>query len=80
MFGHVRFAEQTVANMTEAERGRLAAFASGISDYYAAHPEDTPPWWRHPAVTPEMVDAFGRMFLYNWSNRRGDGRPAPGWR
>ena len=67
MFGHVRFAEQTVANMTEAERGRLAAFASGISDYYAAHPEDTPPWWRHPAVTPEMVDAFGRMFLYNWS-------------
>ncbi len=67
MFGHVRFAEQTVANMTAAERTRLTAFANGISDYYAAHPDDVPPWWRHPAVTPAMIDAFGRMFLYNWS-------------
>ncbi len=67
MFGHVRFAEQTVANMTDAERTRLTAFANGISDYYAIHPDEVPPWWRHPAVTPAMIDAFGRMFLYNWS-------------
>jgi len=67
MFGHVRFAGQAVANMSEAERGRLTAFANGISDYYAANPQDLPPWWRHPAVTPEMVDAFSRMFLYNWT-------------
>ncbi len=67
MFGHMRNASISVANMTETERGRLAAFANGISDYYQAHPEDVPPWWNHPAVSPEMIDAFGRMFLYNWS-------------
>ena len=67
MFGHMRNASISVANMTETERGRLTAFANGISDFYLAHPEDVPPWWNHPAVTPEMIDAFGRMFLYNWS-------------
>ena len=67
MFGHMRNASISVAEMTETERGRLAAFANGISDFYQAHPEDVPPWWNHPAVTPEMIDAFGRMFLYNWS-------------
>ncbi len=67
MFGHMRNASISVADMTETERGRLDAFANGISDYYQAHPEDVPPWWNHPAVTPEMIDAFGRMFLYNWS-------------
>ena len=67
MFGHMRNASISVANMTETERGRLTAFANGISDFYQAHPEDVPPWWNHPAVTPEMIDAFGRMFLYNWS-------------
>lgn len=67
MFGHMRNASLSVANMTETERGRMDAFANGISDYYQAHPEDVPPWWNHPAVTPEMIDAFGRMFLYNWS-------------
>lgn len=67
MFGHMRNASLSVANMTETERGRMDAFANGISDFYQAHPEDVPPWWNHPAVTPEMIDAFGRMFLYNWS-------------
>ena len=67
MFGHMRNAALSVADMTETERNRLIAFANGITDFYQAHPEDVPPWWNHPAVTPEMIDAFGRMFLYNWS-------------
>ena len=67
MFGHMRNAALSVADMTETERNRLIAFANGITDFYRAHPEDVPPWWKHPEVTPEMIDAFGRMFLYNWS-------------
>ena len=67
MFGHMRNAALSVADMTETERNRLIAFANGITDFYQAHPEDVPPWWNHPAITPEMIDAFGRMFLYNWS-------------
>ncbi|HEY5645292.1 MAG TPA: penicillin acylase family protein, partial [Pseudomonadales bacterium] len=67
LFGHVRNAQASMAAVTDAERRRIAAFANGITDYYAAHPEDVPSWWQHPAVTVEMIDAFGRMFLYNWS-------------
>ncbi len=67
MFGHLRNATASVAAMNEQERVRITAFANGISDFYAAHPEDVPDWWGHGSVTPEMVDAFGRMFLYNWS-------------
>lgn len=67
MFGHMRNAALSVADMTETERNRLIAFANGITDFYRAHPEDVPPWWNHTEVTPEMIDAFGRMFLYNWS-------------
>lgn len=67
MFGHMRNAELSVAGMAETERIRLIAFANGITDFYRANPDDVPPWWNHPAVTPEMIDAFGRMFLYNWS-------------
>ena len=67
MFGHMRNATRSVANMSESELRRVRAFANGITDYYKAHPEDVPEWWRHEAVTPAMIDAFGRMFLYNWS-------------
>ena len=77
MFGHMRNAAISVADMTETERNRLIAFANGITDFYQAHPEDVPPWWNHPAITPEMIDAFGRMFLYNWSIDEGLGRFAP---
>ena len=67
MFGHMRNATRSVANMSESELRRVRAFANGITDYYKAHPEDVPEWWRHEAITPAMIDAFGRMFLYNWS-------------
>ena len=67
MFGHLRNATASIANMSEQERARITAFANGISDFYAANADDVPAWWGHGPVTPEMVDAFGRMFLYNWS-------------
>ncbi len=67
MFGHMRNAAVAVADMSDLERRRIRAFANGITDFYAAHPEDVPAWWTHGVVTPEMIDAFGRMFLYNWS-------------
>jgi len=67
MFGHMRNAAASVARMSGIERRRISAFANGITDFYAAHPEDVPDWWGEASITPEMVDAFGRMFLYNWS-------------
>ena len=67
MFGHMRNATRSVANVSESELRRVRACANGITDYYKAHPEDVPEWWRHEAITPAMIDAFGRMFLYNWS-------------
>ena len=67
MFGHMRNAQASVANMGKAERKRITAFANGITDYYKANAQDVPPFWRHETVSPEMIDAFGRMFLYNWS-------------
>lgn len=67
MFGHMRNAQRSVASMSESERRRVTAFANGITDFYRAHPEDVPDWWDYEAVTPAMVDAFSRMFLYSWS-------------
>ncbi len=67
MFGHMRNAQASTAAMSADERRRITAFANGITDFYAANPQDVPEFWRHEAITPQMIDAFGRMFLYNWS-------------
>ncbi len=67
MFGHMRNAQAALETMNETEVRRITAFANGISDFYKANPEDVPAFWQHDGVTPQMIDAFGRMFLYNWS-------------
>jgi acyl-homoserine lactone acylase PvdQ len=67
MFGHMRNAIAAVDGMSDAERKRMTAFANGISDYYDKHPDQVPDFWQDERVTPAMIDAFGRMFLYNWS-------------
>lgn len=67
MFGHMRNATLSLAAMSDGERKRITAFANGVADFYAEYPADVPDWWQHDTVTAEMIDAFGRMFLYNWS-------------
>ncbi len=48
-------------------RGHVQAFARGVNDWYAAHPEDVPEWWGDRKVDEFMIVAFGRLFLYSWS-------------
>jgi len=67
MFDHHGMAQRQWPDTAAHIRQRLEAFASGVNAFYAAHPEDVPPWWGERQVTPQMVGAFGRMFLYNWS-------------
>ncbi len=67
MFDHYGIAGRQWPTMPERIQARLQAFADGINAFYDAHPEDVPEWWGKRQVTPQMVAAFGRMFLYNWS-------------
>ena len=67
MFDHIGIAERQWPEVSEQIRRRLTAFADGINAFYAAHPDELPAWWGERPVTPQMVAAFGRMFLYNWS-------------
>ncbi|MDH5736947.1 MAG: penicillin acylase family protein [Gammaproteobacteria bacterium] len=67
MFDHHGNAKKYLASLPPEKRARLEAFAAGITRYYQDHPEAVPVWWQYPSVTPAMVDAFGRLFLYNWS-------------
>ncbi|MFK7914801.1 MAG: penicillin acylase family protein [Pseudomonadales bacterium] len=67
MFDHMGNARRFLAQQSDAEKAALVAFTNGINRYYADHPEDLPAWWGARPVTPEMIEAFGRFFLYNWS-------------
>jgi acyl-homoserine-lactone acylase len=67
MFDHHGIAERQWPQTPASIRARLAAFADGINAFYREHPEDVPEWWGERVVTPQMVAAFGRMFLYNWA-------------
>ena len=67
MFDHIGMARTFVVQASPRTRARLTAFADGINAWYAAHPEDVPEWWGSRQVDAAMVDAFGRLFLYNWS-------------
>ncbi|MCZ6657090.1 MAG: penicillin acylase family protein [Gammaproteobacteria bacterium] len=67
MFNHFGNSQAAWQDMREVSRARIQAFADGINAFYTAHPQDVPAWWQHDAVAGPMIDAFGRMFLYNWS-------------
>ncbi|MEQ8857105.1 MAG: penicillin acylase family protein [Pseudomonadales bacterium] len=67
MFDHYGIAQRQWPDTPEPIRARLEAFADGINAFYAEHPADRPSWWGERAVSAQMVAAFGRMFLYNWS-------------
>jgi len=67
MFDHYGNANRAWDNATPEMKARISAFVAGINAWYAQHPEDVPRWWQHERVEPAMADAFGRMFLNNWS-------------
>lgn len=67
MFDHYGNARHFLNNLAESDRRSIEAFAAGINRYYSEHPQSVPEWWQYSSVTPTMVDAFGRLFLYNWS-------------
>lgn len=67
MFDHYGIAQRQWADVPARIQQRLQAFVDGVNHFYAAHPEDVPAWWGERDVTPQMISAFSRMFLYNWS-------------
>jgi acyl-homoserine-lactone acylase len=67
LWDHYGTAERRYRELRPELRAHLEAFAAGINDWYAAHPEDVPEWWRGRQVDPYMVIAFTRLFVYNWS-------------
>ena len=67
LFDHLGVAQRHVRTLSNFELAPIRAFAAGVNAFYADHPQDRPAWWGERQVTPAMVDAFGRLFLYNWS-------------
>jgi acyl-homoserine lactone acylase PvdQ len=67
MWDHYGIGKRGVGSLRPELREHLQAFADGINDYYAAHPEDLPEWWGQRRVDAGMLIAFSRLFLYNWS-------------
>lgn len=67
MFDHHGNARRFLASLTETQRAPIDAFTAGINYFYARHPEKIPVWWQGRTLTSAMIDAFGRLFLYNWS-------------
>ena len=67
LFDHYGNAQTMWRNTTGETRARLQAYTDGLNAFYRDHPEDLPAWWTHGEITPPMVDAFARLFLYNWS-------------
>ncbi|HSG89886.1 MAG TPA: penicillin acylase family protein [Pseudomonadales bacterium] len=73
LFGHYRLAQAGWAAQSETDRAITRAFARGVDDWLRAHPEKVPAWWGDRRVDPLMIDAFNRLFLYNWSIDEGLG-------
>jgi len=67
VFDHYGVARRRLGSLTDRSRRLLRAYVAGVSDYYAAHPEDLPPWWKGREVDEASVIAFARLFLYAWS-------------
>jgi len=67
LFDHYGTAQRAWETQSKIARLRIQSFVDGINAWYATHPDDVPQWWQHGQVTPAMADAFGRMFLNNWS-------------
>jgi acyl-homoserine-lactone acylase len=73
LFGHHRLAEEAWSQYSKTDRAIISAFARGIDDWLSAHPDAVPQWWGERPVDPVMIEAFGRLFLYDWSVDEGLG-------
>ncbi len=67
MFDHYGVAKRKWDTIPANVQSHVKAFARGMNDYFASHPESTPPWWGARQIDEYMIVAFGRLFLYNWS-------------
>jgi acyl-homoserine lactone acylase PvdQ len=67
VWDHYGTARRNADRIRPAVRRHIRAFARGIHDYYATHPEDVPEWWGGREIDEYLIIAFGRLFLYAWS-------------
>ncbi len=67
MFDHYGVAKREWNHIPPTVQSHVRAFARGMNDFFAAHPESNPPWWGARQIDEYMIIAFGRLFLYNWS-------------
>jgi len=67
MFDHYGVAQRNLQQLSDRSRVLTEAYVRGVNDFYRAHPQDLPAWWKDRSVDSAMVVAFGRMFLYSWS-------------
>lgn len=67
LWDHYGVARRGMDRVSDRARRILRAFVRGVNDYYQAHPEDLPEWWRGKEADEAMVIAFARLFLYSWS-------------
>ena len=67
MWDHYGVSKRLIDRVDPEVRKGNQAYAEGMNDFYAAHPDDLPAWWGSRTVDEFMVMAFGRLFLYNWS-------------
>jgi len=71
MFDHYGAEKKALEDVPENVRAQMDAFAQGVNDWYAEHPEDLPEWWPGYTVDAAMCGAFSRLFLFAWSIDQG---------
>ncbi|UCF37344.1 MAG: penicillin acylase family protein [Acidobacteriota bacterium] len=71
IFDNYGVAERYISGLSPRSRTSTVAFVMGVNDYYRAHPEDEPEWWKGRHVDEFMVHAFVRYFLNSWSIGQG---------
>ena len=67
VWDHYGTARLGAARLRPSVRRHIRAYARGMRDYYADHPEDVPEWWGEREIDEYLIIAFGRLFLYAWS-------------
>ena len=53
MWDHYAIAKSGFPELRPEVRAGITAFVAGINDYYAAHPDDVPAWWKRGRAVDE---------------------------